>query len=1247
MSADGIAQSQLSVTYPPDLPISERRSEIMDAIRDHQVVVVAGETGSGKSTQLPKMCLELGLQEHGWIGHTQPRRIAARSIAERVSSELGDELGGLIGYKVRFTDKVSKRTAVKTMTDGILLAEMQHDRRLSKYSVIIIDEAHERSLNIDFLLGYLKQLLYRRPDLKIIVTSATIDTERFAAHFADADGNPAPVIEVSGRTYPVEVRYRPAEDEATSESLSVPEAIVEAVFELEDEAPGDILVFSAGERDIREAADALGDAKLRDVEILPLYGRLSAAEQHRVFERKHKGVRRRIVIATNVAETSLTVPGIRYVIDPGLARVSRYSHRTKVQRLPIEEISQASANQRSGRCGRVADGIAIRLFSEENFDARPEFTEPEITRTNLASVILQMASLGLGDMERFPFVEAPELRNVRDGVALLEELDAVDPDHAETKRWLTDIGRDLARLPIDPRFGRMVIEGADTGCLREVMIITAALSVQDPRERPQDKREEAGQFHARFTEPGSDFLSWLRLWEFLETERKARSGNQFRKMCRREYLNFNRIREWQDIVRQLERTVDSLRWTVNKEPAQDDVIHQALLAGLLSQIGLKDQSSSEFTGGRNARFMISRGSALGKKPPNWVMAGELVETNRLWAHSAARIQPEWAERAGAHMAKRSYEEPVWNREKASAMTVERVSLYGVPLVGGRSVHYRKVDRDEARQLFIHHALIEGEWDTHHGFFAQNEGVLDEVRRLGARQRRDLFVEYDVLFDFYDQRLGRKVTSGTDFDRWWNGERKKNPRLLDLKLDEIFHAEPDEAVDNEFPERWTAGDIEFAMDYEFDASSANDGVTVNVPVSLIDHVDAGAFEWNVPGLREELVTALIRSMPKAIRKPFVPIPDTVAAILGDLERAEGSLVDAVRSALRAHKDVPVPPDALDTSKLPNHLRPVFRVVGEDGELIAEGRDLAALREQLAEEVREVVAGAEHELVAVGATTWTFGEIPQATTVTAAGQEVAAFPAIVDEGDTVALRLLPDADAQHQAMWLGTRRLLRLNVGGAARKIDACLDREANLALAVSPHGSKVAWVLDAADAIFNVLLEEAGGPVWNAQDWGLLETQVRDALPATVDRLGPAAAEILVRSARLQAGLVGQAPAPVARARQDMFDQMQRLVYSGHLTGVGAHRWKDVARYLHGIEIRLEKLPDRIVQDRQMMDRVQALESDFDALTAGRVSPEIEELNWQLEEFRLTTFAQQITTRSPSSTGGKVSEKKIRAALRKL
>ncbi len=1235
--SSGTSPAEVNVSYPPDLPIAERREELLQAIRDHQVIVVAGETGSGKSTQLPKMCIELGLAKTGWIGHTQPRRIAARSIAERISEELGDELGGLVGYKVRFTDRVSDKTAVKIMTDGILLAEMQHDRRLSKYSVLIIDEAHERSLNIDFLLGYLKQLLPKRPDLKVIVTSATIDTQRFSEHFDNA-----PVIEVSGRTYPVDVRYRPLEDPESGVSLSQAEGIIEAIFELENEAEGDVLVFCSGEREIRDATAALADAKLRDTEVVPLFGRLSAAEQHRVFQRPDRGrVRRRIVIATNVAETSLTVPGIRYVVDPGTARISRYSNRTKVQRLPIEDVSQASANQRAGRCGRLGPGICIRLFSEENFVDRPEFTEPEITRTNLASVILQMASLGLGEMERFPFVEPPELRNIRDGVALLEELDAVDPDHAGSKKWLTSIGKDLARLPIDPRFGRMVIEGAETGCLREVMIITAALSVQDPRERPSEKREAAAEFHSRFTEAGSDFLTWLNLWEYLETERRARSNGQFRKMCKREFLNVNRIREWQDIVRQLERTAKSSRWSLNQQPASADVVHQALLTGLLSHIGLKDSATNEFTGGRNARFLISRSSVVGKKPPNWVMAGELVETNRLWAHSAARIQPEWAERAGEHLVKRSYEEAEWDRERGSAMTVERVTLYGVPLVGGRRVHYRQVDADVARELFIHHALIEGDWETHHAFFAQNESVLDEVRRLGARQRRDLFVEYEVLFDFYDERLGKDVTSAADFDRWWNRKRKKNPRLLDLRLDDIFEAE-DVVDDHSFPDVWRAGDVELPVEYEFDSNSANDGVTVLVPVSLLGHLDSAAFAWNVPGLREELVTALLRTMPKPVRKPFVPIPDTVSAIMPELITSEGNLIESVRLALRNLRGEALPADALSIERLPDHLRPVFRVVNDDGDLLAQGRDLDLLREQLAEEVRDGLADGDHSIVSEGNTTWTFGEIPTSFSTSAAGQLVQAYPALVDEGTTVALRLLADEASQYESMWLGTRRLLRLNVGGIARMLNDRLDHVANLAIASSPHGTKTAWVNDAADCIFSHLLADAGGAAWNEKEWAQLVTDARDGLPEAVDVLAPAAVEILVLGARLRAELDGQATAALAPARRDMLEQLNRLVYPDHLSGVGPARLPDISRYLRGIEVRLAKLPERVTQDAQLMTKCRTLEADVDHY-AERLPPSeaIADLNWALEEFRVATFAQQV------GAVGKVSEKRIRAAMRAL
>ena len=1236
MDSAETAPAPIKVSYPAELPITDRRDELLAAIRDNQVVVVAGETGSGKSTQLPKMCVELGLHEHGWIGHTQPRRIAARSIAERVAEELGDEVGGIVGYKVRFTDKVSKKTAIKAMTDGILLAEMQHDRDLSAYSTIIVDEAHERSLNIDFLLGYLRRLLPKRPELKVIITSATIDTERFSEHFDNA-----PIIEVSGRTFPVEVRYRPQEDPDTGEALTQAEAIVEAVGELEREGSGDVLVFCSGEREIREASEALADARLRNTEVVPLYGRLSAAEQHRVFDRSRRDTRR-IVVATNVAETSLTVPGIRYVVDPGTARISRYSNRTKVQRLPIEDVSQASANQRSGRCGRVAPGIAIRLYSEENYANRPEFTEPEITRTNLASVILQMASLGLGDIETFPFVEPPELRNIRDGVALLEELDAVHPDEEGTRNWLTPVGRQLARLPIDPRFGRMVIAGAENGCLREVMVITAAMSVQDPRERPTEKREAAGQSHARFNEPGSDFLTWLNLWGYLETERRDRSGSAFRRMCKKEFLNHNRIREWSDILRQLERAAKSQRWTVNAEPAKPDLVHQSLLTGLLSHVGLKDSAVNEYAGGRGARFVLSRNSVLAKKPPSWVMAGELVETNRLWAHSAARIQPEWAERAGEHLVKRSFEEPEWDAEKGSAMTIERASLYGVPLVAGRRVHYRRVDPVVARELFIHHALIEGDWQTHHEFFAQNEGVLDEVRRMGARQRRDLFVEYEVLFEFYDGRVGPKVTSGADFDRWWNKRREKEPHLLDLHLDDIFDVDDDDADTASFPETWRSGEIELRLDYEFDETSPNDGMTVTVPVALLDRVDTTELDWNVPGLREELVTALLRSMPKEVRKSYVPIPDTVARILPALHDGRGDLVEAARVELRKLTGEPLPADALVVDRLPNHLRPIYRVVADDGEVMAHGRDLAAIRAQLAEEVSDELSDGRHELVRTGERQWVFGVLPQRVRTTAAGQDVDAFPALVDEGDSVGVQLLPDADQQAESMWQGTTRLLRLNVGGSARLLNDLFDNRATLALASSPHGSKVAWVNDAADAVFAHLLGEAGGPVWTEGEFIRLAGSVRADLPEAIATIGGEAINILVASAELTRDLSAPVASALHPAYLDMQAQLARLVYNGHLAAVGAHRFGDVSRYLEGIRVRLEKLPDRVAQDRKLMMVCRSLENDFDSY-AERLPPsvELEALNWQLEEFRVASFAQQV------GALGKVSEKRIRSALRAL
>ncbi|MEM7140212.1 MAG: ATP-dependent RNA helicase HrpA, partial [Actinomycetota bacterium] len=886
-------------------------------------------------------------------------------------------------------------------------------------------------------------------------------------------------------------------------------------------------------------------------------------------------------------------------------------------------------------------GIAIRLYTEDDFADRPEFTEPEITRTNLASVILQMASLGLGDIETFPFVEPPELRNIRDGIALLEELDAVRPGREGTKGWLSPIGRQLARMPIDPRFGRMVIEAAETGCLREVTIITAAMSVQDPRERPTDAREAAGQAHARFNESGSDFLAWLNLWTYLQDERRARSNSSFRRMCRQEFLNHNRIREWWDIVRQIERVSRTFRWTTNADPADPDTVHQALLTGLLSHIGLKDASSDEYTGGRNARFVIGRGSSLSKKPPNWVMAGELVETNRLCAHSGARIRPEWAERAGDHVVKRTYGEPEWEAEKGSATTVERATLYGVPLVAGRRVHYRRVDPAVARELFIHHALIEGDWPNDHAFFAQNEMVLDEVRRMGARHRQDLFVEYDVLFDFYDARVGERVTSGADFDRWWKKRRERDPALLDLRLEDIFDTAQVDDDRAAFPETWRIGEVDFALDYEFDAASVDDGVTVTVPLSLLDRVDERALDWNVPGLRDELVTELLRSMPKAVRRAFVPIPDTVAAIVPVLT-GEGSVVEAIRDALRPLSDEPLPADALALDRLPVHLRPRYRVVDEAGAELAQGRDLAEIREAFRAEVDRGLAGGGHDLVRSGEKRWVFGDLPASVRTVVAAQEVDAYPALVDEVASVGVQLFGDPDLQHDAMWLGTARLLRLNVGGSARLLDDLLDNRANLAIASSPHGTKVEWVNDAADAIFVHLVGECGGPAWNEAGFTALAGRVRDALPDAVARYGDAAVRILLSADGLRRDLAAPVASALHPAYLDMAAHLERLVYPGHLTGVGADRLADVVRYLEGIRTRLDKVAERVAQDGRLMTTCRALEADVDAYVERLpASLALEDVIWQLEEFRLGSFAQQVGVKE------KVSEKRIRAALRDL
>ncbi|MEM7288602.1 MAG: ATP-dependent RNA helicase HrpA [Actinomycetota bacterium] len=1233
------------IRYPDDLPIAQRRDELLATIRDNQVVVVAGETGSGKSTQLPKFCLELGRGAEGRIGHTQPRRIAARAVAERVAEELGTELGETVGYAVRFTDRVGDRTMVKVMTDGILLAEIQRDPDLEAYDTLIIDEAHERSLNIDFLLGYLANLLPRRPDLKLIITSATIDTQRFSEHFDDA-----PIVEVSGRAYPVEVRYQPLAT-PQGEPISQVDGIVGAVEELFTEGDGDVLVFCSGEREIRDAVEALEETQLPGTEILPLFARLSAAEQHRVFSRARG---RRVVVSTNVAETSLTVPGIEYVVDSGTARISRYNRRTKVQRLPIEAISQASANQRSGRCGRIAPGIAIRLYGEEDFDSRPEFTEPEIQRTSLASVILQMTALGLGDVESFPFVDPPDTRSIRDGIALLDELGALrGPDDALE---LTKLGRRLSRLPIDPRLGRMLLAADTDGCLDEMLVIAAALSIQDPRERPDDAREAAAQSHARFADPDSDFISLLNLWRYLGEQRDAMGSSAFRRMCRREYLHYLRIREWQDLHSQLRRVGRDLKLRRNESPAGADAIHRALLTGLLSQVGALDakdlakrraaekgrrrgrREQAEYRGARGAKFAIGPGSALARKTPKWVMAAELVETNRMWARTVARIRPEWIEQAADHVVTRTYTDPRWDRERGAAVATEAVSLYGIPLVNSRTVLWGRIDPEDARDLFIRHALIEGDWDTDHDFAVANRAQLDEVAALEAKSRRDLLVGVEARVDFFDQRLPDDIVSTRHFDSWWKQAHHKTPDLLTYELPDLLRHGAVDADEAAFPTTWPLGDVELRLDYEFDPASASDGLTIDIPVGILGRIDPAPFDWLVPGLRRDLLEGIVRNLPKAIRRTFVPIPGTVDDLVGELEPAE-DLAETVRGMLARRGSIEIPPGTIDLDGLPLHLRPNFRVIDDQGQALAVGGDLDALRALLDDQVRNALDASAHDLERTGLTSWSFGEIPREVEIEGSGHSVTAYPSLVDEDDSVSLRLLPSRAEQRASMWAGTRRLLVLNRPGVSKPLRALLTNEVKLALLKSPYESPTDWMDDlVASAVDDIMLER-DAPAWTATAWDRLLHHVRDDLPKRIGRLGAISADILRDLDRVEARLATRTDDKFAVSVSDVRYQLDGLVYPGFLTAVGARNLPKIRRYVEAAAHRVERLPEDPQRDADKTRRVHALDRQHDSLVDQLgLTPALEDVLWQLQELRVSLFAQHV------GTDGPVSEQRIRRAL---
>ena len=1121
------------------------------------------------------------------------------------------------------------------MTDGILLAEIQRDRRLLRYDTLILDEAHERSLNIDFLLGYLRELLPRRPDLKVIVTSATIEPERFAAHFGGA-----PIVEVSGRTYPVEIRYRPLEvavrktddddpddpdhEVVRTEMRDPTDAIVDAINELENEPPGDVLVFLSGEREIRDTAEAL--RHLENTEVLPLYARLPTAEQQRVFA-PHTG--RRIVLATNVAETSLTVPGIRYVVDPGTARISRYSRRTKVQRLPIEPISQASAGQRAGRCGRVAPGVCIRLYSEDDFASRPRYTDPEILRTNLAAVILQMAALHLGDMASFPFLDPPDQRSIRDGMGLLHELGAFDSEGA-----ITPLGRRIAQLPIDPRLARMIVAAESENCVREVLVLAAALAIPDPRERPVDKEEAARQKHARFADDNSDFMSYLNLWRYLRGQRKERSGSSFRRMCRQEFLHYLRIREWQDLAGQLRSIARDMGIREQDEPADAARVHAAVTAGLLSHIGMREGDSREFNGARNAKFVLAPGSVLTRRPPRWVVVADLVETSRLYGRTAARIQPEDVERVATHLVQRAYSEPHWDAQRGAVMAFERVTLYGLPLVTRRRINYGPIDPPLARELFIRHALVQGEWQTRHHFFRDNSRLRAELEEMEERaRRRDLLVDDDDVYALYDARIPADVVSARHFDAWWKKQRHKTPDLLTFSRDDLLRT--DDTAGAERPDAWQTGGLTLPLTYRFDPGAADDGVTVHVPVDVLARLGGDEFAWQVPALREELITELIRSLPKTLRRNFVPAPDTARAVMQRIDPASEPLLDGLQRELRRLSGVLVPVDAFDLEKLPPHLRVTFAVESPDGTEIGRDKDLARLQDLLARTTQNAIAEAVGgDLERVGLRTWPddLDELPQTVERTVGGHPVRGYPTFVDAGTSVGVRIAATSAEQQATIRPGIRRLLRLSIASPVKSVERQLNVRTRLTLGTNPDGSLQALLDDCADAAVDALVEH---PVWTAREFAALRDDVAARLvPMTVDVVGRAE-KVLSALQDVNLLLPAQPSAGQADAVDDIRSQLDRLLPTGFVTATRRAHLGDLVRYLTAIVRRLERLPHGIEADRARMQQVHAVEDAYDELvralpSARQSSASVRDIAWQIEEFRVSLWAQQLGTPRPVS-----------------
>nr|WP_220756661.1 ATP-dependent RNA helicase HrpA [Shewanella colwelliana] len=1218
-----------TINYPEELPISQKRDEIARAIAGNQVVIIAGETGSGKTTQLPKICLELGLGTRGLIGHTQPRRLAARSVASRVAEELNSPLGEVVGFKVRFADAIKPSSYIKLMTDGILLAELTSDKLLDQYDTIIIDEAHERSLNIDFILGYLKNVLRKRSDLKVIITSATIDVERFSKHFDNA-----PVIEVSGRTYPVETRYRPLVQEQDAD-LDLTDGIFAAVEELMAEGQGDILIFMNGEREIRDVADQLNKQQYRDTEILPLYARLSYGEQSKVFK-SHIG--RRIVLATNVAETSLTVPGIRYVIDPGTARISRYSYRTKVQRLPIEPISQASANQRQGRCGRVAPGICIRLYDEQDFNNRPEFTDPEILRTNLASVILQMLAIGLGDIEGFPFIQPPDSRYIRDGFLLLEELQSVKKHKGQLQ--LTPLGRQLASIPVDPRLARMVVQANEFGCLHEVLVITAGLSIQDPRERPMDKKQSADEAHRRFSDKDSDFISWVKLWDHIKTEQKALSASQFRKLCKQEFLAYLRVREWQDLYAQLRQAVHDLKWKLNAEPADYELLHKALLTGLLSHIGFKDKDN-EYLGARNRKFFVFPGSPLAKKGPKWIMAAEMTETSRLFARCCAKIQPEWVEPLAAHLVKKNYVEPHFEAKQGSVIALENQQLYGLTIVNRRRAQYGPVNPIEAREIFIRSALAEGELRTNEAFFVKNRNLQQDIEALEHKsRRRDILVDEQALVDFYEPRIPQGIYNAPKLLSWWKKEKRSHPDLLDFERDQLMKRSDDHVSALDFPDYWHQGNLKLSLSYHFEPSAIDDGVSVHIPVALLNQIDSVGFDWLVPGLREEKCIALIKSLPKALRRNFVPAPDYAKACLQAMKATDIGLLDAMCKQLLRMSGVRISPEDFDLSQLTAHLLINFNVEDDKGKVISQGRDLETLKSQLQGQVTQAIRNvAETGIEKADLTEWNFGSLPKQYEKRKGNFEVKAFPALVDDRTSVSIKLFDDENEASRVHRNGLQRLLLINIPSPVKHLQNSLPNKAKLAMYFNPFGQVHILIDDILSAAVQQLLDEKGLDVRNAEQFDQAKDWVRQELNPTAAKIALKVEEILTLYQKVKKRLKGKISLDIAFAMSDIQAQLDKLVFKGFVEQCGWQRLPDLVRYLKAIDNRLDKLPVDPNRDRLHLHSINNVQKLLDEQLAKvpRTIPIPEALidaRWMIEEYRVSCFAQVLGTAYP------ISEKRI-------